>query len=209
MNGAGSEDSIKNRITELKSQIEFKDNESEKLLIKERLAKLEGAVAVLKIGSYSDIEFKEKKDRLDDALSATRAAIEEGILPGGGIALLRASNHIFNLIEAGTVTFETDDQKYGAFLLLGSCKSPLDSILSNAVINFEVVQNKIIENTSLSYGLDVRNNRYVDMIETGIIDPVKVTRCALENAVSIAGLMLTTECTLMEENKDDTIKVDA
>lgn len=209
VNGSGSEDSIKNRINELKSQIEFKDNESEKLLIKERLAKLEGGVAVLKIGAYSDVELKEKKDRLDDALSATRAAIEEGILPGGGIALLRASNHLSDLINNGKFTFDSYDQKYGALLLLDSCKSPLASILSNAGMSFEVVQNKIIENDSLSYGLDVRNNRYVDMIETGIIDPVKVTRCALENAVSIAGLMITTECTLMEENKDDSIKVDA
>jgi chaperonin GroEL len=201
VNGGGDPDSISNRINEMKSQFEYKENESEKLLIKERLAKLEGGVAILKIGAYSEVELKEKKDRLDDALSATRAALEEGILPGGGVALLRASNSVFSQIDAGEIEFETPDQKYGALSLLEACKSPLSSILANAGISFEVVQNNL-EKEEYSVGLDVRKNKYVDMISAGIIDPTKVTRSALSNSVSIAGLMITTECTLIEEETD-------
>ena len=207
VNGGGDPDSISNRINEMKSQFEYKENESEKLLIKERLAKLEGGVAILKIGAYSEVELKEKKDRLDDALSATRAAIEEGILPGGGVALLRASNSVFSQIDSGEIEFETPDQKYGALSLLEACKSPLSSILANAGISFEVVQNNL-EKEEYSFGLDVRKNKYVDMISAGIIDPTKVTRSALENSVSIAGLMITTECTLIEEETDSN-KADA
>jgi chaperonin GroEL len=207
VNGGGDPDSISNRINEMKSQFEYKENESEKLLIKERLAKLEGGVAILKIGAYSEVELKEKKDRLDDALSATRAAIEEGILPGGGVALLRASNSVFSQIDAGKIEFETPDQKYGALSLLEACKSPLSSILANAGISFEVVQNNL-EKEEYAFGLDVRKNKYVDMISAGIIDPTKVTRSALENSVSIAGLMITTECTLIEEETDSN-KADA
>jgi chaperonin GroEL len=207
VNGGGDPDSISNRINEMKSQFEYKENESEKLLIKERLAKLEGGVAILKIGAYSEVELKEKKDRLDDALSATRAALEEGILPGGGVALLRASNSVFSQIDAGEIEFETPDQKYGALSLLEACKSPLSSILANAGISFEVVQNNL-EKEEYSVGLDVRKNKYVDMISAGIIDPTKVTRSALSNSVSIAGLMITTECTLIEE-ETDSIKADS
>lgn len=207
VNGGGESDSILNRINEMKSQLEYKESESEKLLIKERLAKLEGGVAILKIGAYSEVELKEKKDRLDDALSATKAAIEEGILPGGGVALLRASNSILSKIENGEISFDTPDQKYGALSLIDACKSPLASILSNAGISFEVVQNNL-EEKEYSFGLDVRNNKYVDMISSGIIDPAKVTRSALENSVSIAGLMITTECTLIEEETEP-VKADA
>jgi chaperonin GroEL len=187
---------VEARISEIKTQLEFKDNESEKLLLKERLAKLEGGVAVLKIGAYSDVELKEKKDRLDDALSATRAAIEEGILAGGGIALLNASSNV-ELPE-----FASRDIEIGAQILLEACEAPLASILSNAGISFDVVKNKIIEQNDPTYGYDVREGRYINMIEKGIIDPAKVTRSALENAVSIAGLMITTECTLIEEISD-------
>jgi chaperonin GroEL len=197
VNGKGDPTAIELRINEIKSQIEFRENESEKLLLKERLAKLEGGVAILKIGAYSDVELKEKKDRLDDALSATRAAIEEGILPGGGIALLRASEALEYAIQRGQIEL-IGDEISGAKLLVSACKSPLLTILSNAGLSFEVVQNEIIKNESLTYGFDVRRATYVDMLDSGIIDPAKVTRTALENAVSIAGMMITTECTLAE-----------
>jgi chaperonin GroEL len=199
VNGSSEEGEIEKRVNEIKAQIEFKENESEKLLLKERLSKLEGGVAILKIGAYSEVELKEKKDRLDDALSATRAAIEEGILPGGGIALLNASIKVHAGIADGTYSFGGDEILTGVRILLESCESPLSAILANAGISFDVIKNKIVEANDPLYGYDVRNAQYVNMIDSGIIDPAKVTRSALENAVSIAGLMLTTECTLMEE----------
>ena len=209
VNGAGETSVISARISEIKNQIEFKENESEKLILKERLAKLEGGVAILKIGAYSDIELKEKKDRLDDALSATRAALEGGILPGGGIALLNAATSLLKEIQSGAVTFENSEEEAGAKLLIESCYSPLATILSNAGLSFDVIKKEISESNNFKYGYDARNNKYCDMIDAGIIDPAKVTKSALENAVSIAGMMITTECTLMEENSDNTIKVDA
>jgi chaperonin GroEL len=202
VNGNSDEGQIELRINEIKSQIEFRENESEKMLLKERLAKLEGGVAILKIGAYSEVELKEKKDRLDDALSATRAAIEEGILPGGGIALLNASIAINSQITDSVTQFNSNDTLAGAKILLDSCESPLSAILSNAGISFDVVKNEIVNNGNPTYGFDARNSKYVDMIDAGIIDPAKVTRSALENAVSIAGLMLTTECTLMEDQPE-------
>jgi chaperonin GroEL len=211
VNGKGDRDAISARINEIKSQIEFKDNESDKLLLRERLSKLEGGVAILKIGAYSDIELKEKKDRLDDALSATRAAIEEGILPGGGIALFNASNALSNEISENRLTFNSSDEEAGARLLITACFSPLSAILNNAGHNFEVIKNSLLQSNNPKYGFDARKNTYCDMVEAGIIDPVKVTRTALETAVSIAGMMITTECTLMEDATefDNTIKVDA
>jgi len=209
INGKGSEDSIINRANEIKSQIEFRENESERLMLRERLAKLEGGVAILKIGAYSDIELKEKKDRLDDALSATRAAIEEGILPGGGIALLNASNYLSSQISQKLIEFDSNDELAGAQILIGACTSPLEAILINAGLSFEVIQNAILSQESTTYGYDARNNKYVDMIASGIIDPAKVTLSALENSVSISGMLITTECTLMESEPDNTIKVDA
>jgi chaperonin GroEL len=202
VNGTSEEGEVEKRINEIKSQIDFKDSDSEKMLLKERLAKLEGGVAILKIGAYSEVELKEKKDRLDDALSATKAAIEEGILPGGGIALLNASIKINSRISDGTLTFSNSEVLAGVKILLDSCESPLSAILSNAGVSFEVVKNNITIQNDPNYGFDARNSKYVNMIESGIIDPAKVTRSALENSVSIAGLMITTECTLMEDSSD-------
>lgn len=208
VNGKGDKTSIDNRLQEIKSQIEFKENESEKLMLKERLAKLEGGVAILKIGAYSDVELKEKKDRLDDALSATRAAIEEGILPGGGVALLRAALSLSDEIANGAVSFENSEEEAGAKILIESCYSPLSAILTNAGGSFDVVKKQIAESNNFKYGFDARNNKFCDMIDSGIIDPAKVTRCALENAVSISGMMITTECTLMEEPGEEGVKVE-
>jgi chaperonin GroEL len=208
INGKGEKSQIEARIQELKTQLEFRDNESEKLIIRERLAKLEGGVAILKIGAYSDVELKEKKDRLDDALSATRAAIEEGILPGGGVALIRAADNLSSRIKNGEIRV-SEEEMVGVKILMEACESPLQSILNNAGLSFDVIKKEIAASTNSFYGYDARNNKYCDMIESGIIDPTKVTRAALENAVSIAGMMLTTECTLIEENPDNTIKVEA
>jgi chaperonin GroEL len=207
--GQGERSAIEARIQEIKSQIEFKDNESEKLLLKERLAKLEGGVAILKIGAYSEIELKEKKDRLDDALSATQAAIADGILPGGGIALLNAAEYLSSQIFENHLIFSTDDEKMGAKILIESCSAPLFAILDNAGVSFDVVKNEILRNSSLTYGYDARLGVYVDMVEVGIIDPTKVTKSALENAVSISGMMLTTECTLVEEGPASEVKIEA
>lgn len=208
VNGNGDKEKIDARINEIKSQIEFREDESEKLIFKERLAKLEGGVAILKIGAYSDVELKEKKDRLDDALSATRAAIEEGILPGGGVALLNASNRLRKMIESNEIEFTSKDEQIGAEILIDSCQAPFQAILSNAGISSDVVRNQILSQDKSTYGYDARLNKYTDLVEDGIIDPAKVTLSALENSVSIAGLMLTTECTLIENTPDD-IKVDA
>lgn len=198
VSGKSEEGEVEKRINEIKAQIEFKENESEKLLLKERLSKLEGGVAILKIGAYSEVELKEKKDRLDDALSATRAAIEEGILPGGGVALLNASEKAFEKAASNM----THDEVAGFNVLLEACEAPLSAILANAGTSFDVVKNEIIKFNDPQWGYDARKAQYVNMIDSGIIDPAKVTRSALENAVSIAGLMLTTECTLMEEQSE-------
>lgn len=206
VNGQGEKGQIEARILEIKSQIQFKENESEKYLLKERLAKLEGGVAILKIGAHSEVELKEKKDRLDDALSATRAAIAEGILPGGGLALMNAADDYLNTITYGNgsnvADYSIGDTIHGAKLLISACSAPFNGILDNAGITPEIIKNhirqmKVVEPPD--YGYDVRTNKYTNMIESGIIDPAKVTIAALENAVSIAGMMLTTECTLMEE----------
>ena len=211
VNGKGDKEAIQARIQELRTQLEFREDESEKLIIRERLAKLEGGVVILKIGAYSDIELKEKKDRLDDAISATRAAIEEGILPGGGVALLRASEKLAEMLkdETSGLDINNEDELMGIKILIESCEAPLGAILKNAGLSFDVIKKDIIQSSDANYGFDARNNKYCDMIETGIIDPAKVTRSALENAVSIAGMMITTECTLIEENVDNVIKVDA
>jgi chaperonin GroEL len=209
VNGKGDATSIEARIKEVESQIEYSDNESEKLILRERLAKISGGVAVLKIGSYSEIEHKEKKDRLDDALSATRSAIEEGILPGGGTSLLYASSDLEKELGKDILNFENEDELFGAKILIQACEAPFATILTNAGISPELIKNKLISETkepivNSSYGYDAKRQSFVDLLQVGIIDPAKVTRSALENAVSIVGLMLTTECTLMEEQIKET-----
>jgi chaperonin GroEL len=197
INGGGDQESVKARVDEIKSQIENQDNESEKLILKERLSKLEGGVAIIKVGGYTDIEIKEKRDRIDDALGATQAAVEEGILPGGGIALYRAAIEISAEIEKSFSNDFIGDEKVGASILLESCKDPFNTIILNAGKNPEVISKDLKDEYTSGY--NSRTGEYVDMLKSGIIDPAKVTRAAIENAASISGLMITTECVLMEK----------
>jgi chaperonin GroEL len=198
INGSGSAEAVETRASNLKLQIQNLENESEKLIGKERLSKLDGGVAIIRIGAYTDVELKEKKDRVEDALAATKAAIEEGILPGGGIALFKASFSDLILEKLKTLDLK-EGEVIGSNILLEACKAPFSTILSNAGLNSEVISKDLIMEV-YSQGYDARENRFVDMIEAGIIDPAKVTRTAIENSASIASLMLTTECVLIEKS---------
>lgn len=193
INGHGNKEELNSRIDEIREMLSNQDNESEQLLLKARLAKLDGGVAVLKIGAYSETEMNEKKDRLDDALSSTKAAIEEGIVPGGGIALLRASK---SLLKSDKISNLSENQQIGANILIDACLQPFKSIIENAGLNSEVIIKDLSDDQDAGY--DARNNEYTNMIDAGIIDPLKVTRSALENSVSIASLLITTECILSE-----------
>ena len=191
VNGAGDPEAIKARINQIKAQIESTTSDYDKEKLQERLAKLAGGVAVLYVGAPSEIEMKEKKDRVDDALHATRAAVEEGIVAGGGVALVRAKSLLSSL--------KTDnaDEATGVQIVAQALESPLRTIVENAGGEGSVVVAKILENKG-KFGYDAKNDAYVDMIKAGIIDPKKVTRVALENAASVAGMILTTECALVD-----------
>lgn len=190
--GHGFPDEITDLINDIKSQIEATDNESSKILLRERLSKFEGGVAIIKIGANSEIEAREKADRIDDALGATRAAVAEGIVEGGGIALMRAVSEI-------QVTSPIRDIQLGIDLIKKACTQPFKTILENAGINPEIVWTKIQDGAP---GFNAKTEEYVNMIESGIIDPVKVTRTALENAVSIASLLITTDCLMVQKPKE-------
>ena len=191
VNGAGDPEAIKARINQIKAQIESTTSDYDKEKLQERLAKLAGGVAVLYVGAPSEIEMKEKKDRVDDALHATPAAVEEGIVAGGGVALVRAKSLLSSL--------KTDnaDEATGVQIVAQALESPLRTIVENAGGEGSVVVAKILENKG-NFGYDAKNDAYVDMIKAGIIDPKKVTRVALENAASVAGMILTTECALVD-----------
>jgi len=194
VNGSGNEDDIKNRVNQIKSQVESTTSDYDKEKLQERLAKLAGGVAVLYVGAASEVEMKEKKDRVDDALHATRAAVEEGIVAGGGVAFVRALGAIESLKSV------TDDEATGIQIVAKAIESPLRTIVENAGGEGSVVINKVIESGK---GFDAKNTEYVDMLKAGIIDPKKVTRVALENAASVAGMILTTECALTEIKEDN------
>ncbi|CAB4142767.1 GroL Chaperonin GroEL (HSP60 family) [uncultured Caudovirales phage] len=198
VDGGGDEEAIKARIEDIKSQFDNAKSEYDKQHLQERMSKLVGGVAVLNIGAASEIELKEKKDRVDDALQATRAAVEEGIVPGGGIALQTIASNV-------EVTSENEDQQFGIQVVLKACKAPFRAILENAGKNAEAVAMQIkAEGEGKNAGYDARNNKVVDMIESGIIDPTKVTRTALELACSVAGTLLTTECVVsIEKEKEE------
>jgi len=195
VNGAGKKSDIKGRVGQIKSQIETTTSDYDKEKLQERLAKLAGGVAVLYVGAASEVEMKEKKDRVDDALHATRAAVEEGIVAGGGVALVRAQKVL------DKVTTDSLDETTGVQIVARAIESPLRTIVENAGGEGSVVINKVREEKK-TFGYDAKNDKYVDMLKTGIIDPKKVTRVALENAASVAGMILTTECALVDIKED-------
>jgi chaperonin GroEL len=194
--GQGDAAGIQTRITNLRVSIENSTSDYEKEKLQERLAKLAGGVAVLYIGAPTETEMKEKKDRVDDALSATRAAVEEGIVPGGGVALIRCQTALdqVNTINA--------DEKIGVDIVKNALEAPLEQIITNAGGNGKVVLYHVQEGKA-AYGYNARTNKYGDMLEMGVIDPTKVTRTAIENAVSIASMVLMTECVIVDEPKED------
>ena len=192
--GAGNEKKIADRVKQIKSQIKEQKSEYELEKLNERLAKLAGGVAVIKVGSATEVEMKEKKLRIEDALAATKAATEEGIVPGGGVALLKTANAIKELTET-----LSGDEKTGANIILRAIEEPIRQIAVNAGIDGGVVVNNIMQNIEKNaYGFDALNNEYCDMIEKGIVDPTKVTRSALQNACSVSATMLTTEALVVE-----------
>jgi chaperonin GroEL len=195
VNGAGDSAAIKGRIAEIKAQIDKTTSDYDKEKLQERLAKLSGGVAILYIGAATEVEMKEKKDRVDDALHATRAAVQEGVVVGGGVALVRAADALIDLKG------ENEDQDTGINIIRLAIESPLRTIVSNAGGEPSVVINKIRDNKG-NYGYNARTDVYEDMFKAGVIDPTKVTRLALENAASIAALLLTTECVVADVKED-------
>jgi chaperonin GroEL len=195
VNGAGESDQIKARISEIKSQIEKTTSDYDREKLQERLAKLSGGVAILYIGAATEVEMKEKKDRVDDALHATRAAVQEGVVVGGGVALVRTASALEHLKG------ENEDQDTGINIIRIAIESPLRTIVENAGGEGSVVINKIKENKG-NFGYNARTDVYEDLFEAGVIDPTKVTRLALENAASIAALLLTTECVVADVKED-------
>ena len=195
INGSGDAKTIKARVNQIKAQIETTTSDYDKEKLQERLAKLAGGVAVLYVGAASEVEMKEKKDRVDDALHATRAAVEEGIVAGGGVALVRAKK----VLEK--ITTDNLDETTGVQIINKAIEAPLRIIVENAGGEGSVVLNKVLEGKK-GFGYNAKTDEYVDMLEAGIIDPKKVTRVALENAASVAGMILTTECALIDIKED-------
>ncbi len=197
--GKGDIKKIEDRVKQIRGQIENTTSDYEKETLQERLAKLAGGVAVIKVGAATETELKEKKHRIEDALSATRAAVEEGINAGGGVTLLRAQKAAENVVEE----LKFQDEKIGAKLVLKSLDSPLRQICKNAGVEGAVIIEKILQNDKYSFGYDALNDEFVDMYEKGIIDPTKVTRSTVQNAASIASMLLTTEVLVTEEPKEE------
>ena len=195
IDGLGNKSAVEARVAEIRTQIETATSEYDKEKLQERVAKLAGGVAVIKVGAATEVEMKEKKDRVDDALHATRAAVEEGVVAGGGVALLRARSALSKVETANA------DQEAGVQIVLRAVESPLRQIVANAGGEPSVVVNKVLEGSG-NFGYNAGNDSYGDMLEMGVIDPAKVTRFALQNAASIAGLMLTTECMVADIPED-------
>jgi chaperonin GroEL len=196
VDGAGKKKDIEARVSQIKSQIEETTSDYDREKLQERLAKLAGGVAVIRVGGATEVEVKEKKDRVEDALNATRAAVEEGIVPGGGVALLRAKKAV------GKINHDNHDVQAGINIVLKALESPIRQIAENSGVEGSIVVGKIMENKSETYGFDAQTEEYVDMVEKGIIDPAKVVRAALQDAASIAGLLVTTEAMVAEVPKD-------
>jgi chaperonin GroEL len=195
IDGAGSQDAVQGRIKQLRAQIEETTSDYDREKLQERLAKLAGGVAVIKVGAATEMEMKEKKARVEDALHATRAAVEEGIVPGGGVALLRAAHVLDSLTFAG-------DEKIGVAIVRRACEEPTRQIANNAGREGAVVVEHIRAQSDLNYGFNAATTQYEDLVKAGVIDPTKVTRSALQNASSIASLMLTTEAMVCEPRED-------
>ena len=192
VNGGGKKKDIEDRIAQIKAQIEETTSDYDREKLQERLAKLAGGVAVIRVGGATEVEVKERKDRVDDAMHATRAAVEEGILPGGGVALLRATEVLKK------VRTHNDDQKTGVEIVRKALQAPARQIATNAGEDGSVIVGKILEHATYGYGFDAQNGEYVDMVKKGIIDPTKVVRQALQGASSVAGLLITTEAMVAE-----------
>jgi chaperonin GroEL len=192
VNGGGKKKDIEDRITQIKAQIEETTSDYDREKLQERLAKLAGGVAVIRVGGATEVEVKERKDRVDDAMHATRAAVEEGILPGGGVALLRATEAIKK------IRTHNDDQKTGVEIVRKAIQTPARQIATNAGEDGSVVVGKIMEKDQYAFGFDAQSGEYGNMVSKGIIDPTKVVRCALQDAASIAGLLITTEAMVAE-----------
>jgi chaperonin GroEL len=193
VDGAGAKQDIEARCGQLRTQMTTSTSDYDKEKLQERLAKLSGGVAVIRIGGATETEVKERKDRVEDAINATRAAVSEGVVPGGGIALLRATKILSNL------DCKNDDERLGVDILKRAIQSPASQIVENAGLDASLVVGKILENDSFNFGFDARRGEYTDMIKAGIIDPTKVVRIALQSAASIASLMATTECMIAEK----------
>ncbi|MGA2952352.1 MAG: chaperonin GroEL [Caulobacteraceae bacterium] len=195
VDGAGAKSEIEARVAQIKAQIEDTTSDYDKEKLQERLAKLSGGVAIIKVGGSTEVEVKERKDRVDDALHATRAAVEEGIVPGGGVALLKAGKALDGLKG------DNADQNAGIAIVRRALQAPIRQIAENAGVEGSIVVGKILENSSATFGFDAQTDTYVDMITAGIIDPTKVVRTALQGAASVAGLMITTEAAIAEAPK--------
>ena len=193
IDGAGEKSEIAARVTQIRAQLEDTDSDYDKEKLQERLAKLAGGVAVIKVGGATEIEVKERKDRVDDALNATRAAVEEGVVPGGGVALVHAGKILKGL------TGDNPDQSAGIAIIRKALQAPLRQIAENAGVDGSVVAGKIIENSSKTFGYDAQSEQYGDMLKAGIIDPTKVVRIALQYAASVAGLLITTEAMVADK----------
>src|ERR1700722_1392795 len=196
INGVGKKKDIEARVGQIKAQIEETTSDYDREKLQERLAKLAGGVAVIRVGGATEIEVKEKKDRVEDALNATRAAVEEGIVPGGGVALLRAR------IAVGKLHNDNADVQAGINIVLKALEAPIRQIAENSGVEGSIVVNKISENKSETYGFDAQTEEYVDMLDKGIVDPAKVVRAALQDAASVAGLLVTTEAMIAELPKE-------
>ena len=195
VNGAGDKERIAQRVAQIKAQIEQTKSDYDREKLQERLAKLAGGVAVLHIGAPSEVEMKEKKDRVDDALSATKAAIEEGIVPGGGVAYIRAMKN------AEGLRGNNEDEDTGIHIVLRAVEEPMRQIVDNAGLEGAVIVQKVKEGNA-DFGYNARTDKYENLMAAGVIDPAKVTRVALENAASIAGMFLTTECVIADKKED-------
>jgi chaperonin GroEL len=197
IDGSGSKADIEARVGQIKGQIEETSSDYDREKLQERLAKLAGGVAVIRVGGSTEVEVKEKKDRVDDALNATRAAVEEGIVPGGGTALLRAKAAVDKL------TSDNPDIKAGIKIISKALEAPIRQIVANAGVEGSIVIGKINENSSATYGFDAQTETFVDMLEAGILDPAKVVLTALQDAASVAGLLITTEAMVAELPKKE------